>query len=92
MDFLFSLGIVILVSALYGVLWNLLGERFYLKSVLIRYWGAIGFGILGGIIGFYYLSTIVNFLVIGTNINFVAVILGASIALWIATKINPENK
>lgn len=92
MDFLLSLGIVISVSAVFGLIWNLLGEKFYGKSVLLRYWGAIGVAILGGIIGFYYLTGVVNYLVIGTNINFVAVLLGASIALWVATKVNPENR
>lgn len=91
MDFLLSLGIVILVSAGFGVLWNFLLERFYYKSVLLRYIGAVMVSILGGIIGFYYLNTIVNWLVIGTNVNFVAVLLGASIALWVATIVNPAN-
>lgn len=91
MDFLLSLVIVMAVSAVFGVIWNFVLERFYYKSVLLRYIGAAMVAILGGIIGFYYLTTIVNWLVIGTNINFIAVLLGASIALWIATKVNPMN-
>ncbi|MCS7298345.1 MAG: hypothetical protein RMJ37_00070 [Spirochaetia bacterium] len=92
MDFLLSLLIVIAVSAAFGFIWNFVSERFYGKSVLLGYWGAIALSILGGVIGFYYLGYIVNFLVMGTNINFIAVLLGASIVLYIAARINPSNR
>ncbi|MCX8028985.1 MAG: hypothetical protein N2712_03210 [Brevinematales bacterium] len=92
MDFLLSLVVVILISGIFGVLWNFISEKFYYRSVLLGYLGAAGLSILGGVIGFYYLGFIVNFLVMGTNINFIAVLLGASIVLWIASKVNPVNK
>ncbi|MFN4245789.1 MAG: hypothetical protein ACK4F9_06570 [Brevinematia bacterium] len=92
MDFWLNLVIVTAISGAFGWLWNYIGESWYKKSVFMRYWGGIIVGILGGMVGFYYLTSIVNYLVIGTNINFIAILLGASIALWIATRINPENR
>ncbi len=80
----------LLIQMVVGALAGLYYLKVIKKPMFGQFWGAVVFGVLGGILGGFFLGSleITQFLVKNSlNVDFVATLVGAFALLWLFSKI-----